>query len=219
MQNQSLSSQFITVEGQDGAGKSTNIQVIQDYLTERNIDFISTREPGGTELGEMLRETLLNTQDIKIGDMAELLMVFAARAQHIEQVIKPALSNGRWVLCDRFTDATYAYQGGGRGLPIEWIEQLEILVQQSLQPNLTLLLDVSVDVGVSRVGQRSEPDRFEKEKLDFKNKVRQCYLQSAETQANRIKLIDAADTLENVKTSIIASLDDFMQKTKITTPR
>ena len=133
------SGKFITIEGQDGAGKTTNIQFIYEFLQQHNIDVVLTREPGGTELGEQLRALLLNQQQYKIADYAELLMIFAARAQHAEQVIKPALAEGKWVLCDRFTDATYAYQGGGRELPINDIQQLEQMVQHDLRPNLTVL--------------------------------------------------------------------------------
>ena len=148
---------FITIEGQDGAGKSTNVSAMQEYLSSNSIDFIHTREPGGTELGEKLRELLLNSSE-SIADKSELLMMFAARAQHIESVIEPALSSGTWVLCDRFTDASYAYQGAGRGISFDDIALLESYVQQGLTPDLTLVLDLPVQLGEQRAGQRSVPD-------------------------------------------------------------
>ena len=146
---------FITVEGQDGAGKTTNIEFISDQLKQHGIDVLLTREPGGTKLGEELRNLILNGHDLPINDMAELLMMFAARAQHISEVIKPAIRAGTWVLCDRFTDATFAYQSGGRGLPPHSVETLQRLVQGELQPDLTLLLDVDLSTGQARSRQRN----------------------------------------------------------------
>ncbi len=199
---------FITIEGQDGAGKSTNVASMREYLESKNIEFVHTREPGGTSLGEKIRELLLNSLD-KIADKTELLMMFAARAQHIESVIEPALSKGVWVLCDRFTDATYAYQGGGRGLNMDDICLLENYVQAGLTPDLTLVLDLPIEVSESRAGQRSEPDRFERQKHDFKQKVRDCYLSRAAAEPERIKVVDASQSLDSVKTSVALVLSEF----------
>ena len=199
---------FITIEGQDGAGKSTNVSAMQEYLSSNSIDFIHTREPGGTELGEKLRELLLNSSE-SIADKSELLMMFAARAQHIESVIEPALSSGTWVLCDRFTDASYAYQGAGRGISFDDIALLESYVQQGLTPDLTLVLDLPVQLSEQRAGQRSAPDRFEQQQQDFKQKVRDCYLQRAQDEPTRMKVIDAAKPLDDVKASVINVLSEF----------
>ena len=202
---------FITIEGQDGAGKSTNVTVIEAFLKHQGIDFIKSREPGGTPFGETLREVLLNSSDDSIGDTAELLLVFAARAQHIQKVIEPALADGQWVLCDRFTDATYAYQGFGRGLDVSLVEQLEASVQGELRPDLTILLDLPVAVGESRAGQRSAPDRFEQQQKSFKQRVRDGYLQLAEKQSGRIKVIDASQDIASVAKSIKTALIQFVE--------
>ena len=199
---------FITIEGQDGAGKSTNVAAMQAYLESQNIEYVHTREPGGTALGEQIRELLLNSPE-KIADKTELLMMFAARAQHIEAVIEPALSKGVWVLCDRFTDATYAYQGGGRGLDVNDIALLENYVQDGLTPDLTVVLDLPIEVSESRAGQRSAPDRFERQKHDFKQKVRDCYLSRAKAEPARIKVVDASQSLESVKASVVSVLSEF----------
>lgn len=199
---------FITIEGQDGAGKSTNVSAMQEYLSSNSIDFIHTREPGGTELGEKLRELLLNSSE-PIADKSELLMMFAARAQHIESVIEPALSSGTWVLCDRFTDASYAYQGAGRGISFDDIALLESYVQQGLTPDLTLVLDLPVQLSEQRAGQRSAPDRFEQQQQDFKQKVRDCYLRRAQDEPTRMKVIDASKPLDDVKASVINVLSEF----------
>lgn len=201
---------FITIEGQDGAGKSTNITVIEQFLANHKIDFVKSREPGGTPFGEIVREVLLNSGDDKIGATAELLLIFAARAQHIEQVIEPALAVGQWVLCDRFTDATFAYQGAGRGLSVDLIKQLQSSVQNKLRPDLTILLDLPVEVGVSRAGQRSTPDRFEQQKHVFKQRVRDGYLQLASEQPQRVKVIDASQDLAAVANAIQVVLREFM---------
>ena len=202
---------LLTIEGQDGAGKSTNINVIEAFLEQQGINYIKSREPGGTPFGETLREVLLNSNDEKIGDAAELLVIFAARAQHIEQVIDPALAKGQWVLCDRFTDATYAYQGFGRGLDLSLIKQLESNIQKSLRPDLTILLDLPVEVGETRAGQRSSPDRFEQQKQAFKQKVRDGYIQLASEQPERIKVVDAARDIPAVASSIQSILSTFVE--------
>lgn len=193
---------FITIEGQDGAGKSTNLDHLADLIREQGIDLVITREPGGTPFGERVRTLVLGSTDQDFGEMAELLMIFAARAQHIEEVILPALNQGSWVLCDRFTDATYAYQGGGRDMGAERISVLEDLVQKDLRPDHTFLLDVSVETGEERAGNRSAPDRFERLAISFKQKVRQCYLQRAAAEPKRFSVIDAAKSLEQVKADI-----------------
>ena len=158
---------FITVEGVEGVGKTTNMTFIQSWLKQQGIEHITTREPGGTPLAEDIRELLLSPRDEAVNENTELLLMFAARAQHLAEVILPALERGQWVLCDRFTDATYAYQGGGRGVAMEKISLLEDLVQGQLRPDLTLVLDAPVAQGLERANKRSQPDRFEQEKLDF----------------------------------------------------
>ncbi len=200
---------FISLEGGEGVGKTTNIAYIQSLLEEQNISVLLTREPGGTPLAEAMRQLLLDKNQEEITEQAELLMMFAARAQHIKHVIKPALERGMWVLCDRFTDSTYAYQGGGRAMDIKAINWLENFVHGELRPDLTLLLDAPVQVGMSRAAQRGKLDRFELEKITFFEKVRQAYLALAEQQPERIKVVDATQTLELVQESIHQSISQF----------
>jgi len=190
---------FITVEGGEGVGKSTNMSFLETHLCERGIDLVVTREPGGTALGEDVRELLLRPRPEPVTASAELLLMFAARAQHINQVIEPALAAGRWVLCDRFTDATYAYQGGGRQLPVALIRELEQLVQGALRPDYTLLLDAPVIVGLSRAGNRGQLDRFEQEELEFFERVRATYLQLARESSGRYRIVDASRPLVDVQ--------------------
>lgn len=190
---------FITVEGGEGVGKSTNMAFLEQHLTELGIDLVVTREPGGTRLGEDVRELLLKPRAEAVAPSAELLLIFAARAQHIAEVIEPALAQGRWVLCDRFTDATYAYQGGGRQLPAAIIRELEQLVQADLRPDYTLLLDAPVDVGMSRARDRGELDRFEQEQTAFFERVRSTYLQLAGEGSGRYRVIDASRSLAEVE--------------------
>ncbi|WP_442496645.1 dTMP kinase [Methylobacter sp. sgz302048] len=197
---------FITLEGGEGVGKTTNLSFISSYLQNHGIDVIVTREPGGTRLAEKIRELLLDSNNESISESAELLLMFAARAQHIKHVIEPALSQGKWVLCDRFTDATYAYQGGGRNMNINTIEWLENLVQDTLRPDLTLLLDAPVEVGIERAKDRGQLDRFESEKIDFFERVRQAYLRQAELYPERIKLIKADQPLSDVQNKLIDML-------------
>lgn len=200
---------FISLEGGEGVGKTTNIAYIQSLLEEQNISVLLTREPGGTPLAGAMRQLLLDKNQEEITEQAELLMMFAARAQHIKHVIKPALERGVWVLCDRFTDSTYAYQGGGRAMDITAINWLENFVHGELRPDLTLLLDAPVQVGMSRAAQRGKLDRFELEKITFFEKVRQAYLALAEQQPERIKVVDATQTLELVQASIHQSISQF----------
>ena len=193
---------FITLEGGEGVGKSTNLTFIKDYLEQHNIAVVVTREPGGTQLAEKIRQLLLDNKNESISEPAELLMMFAARSQHIKHVIEPALAHGKWVVCDRFTDATYAYQGGGRNMKISTIKWLENLVQGPLRPDLTLLLDAPVEIGIARVRERGAFDRFESEKISFFEHVRRAYLLQAELCPERIKLIKANQPLPDVQRAI-----------------
>lgn len=194
---------FITVEGGEGVGKSTNINLLEQHLREHGVELVLTREPGGTPMAENIRNLLLEVESGEpVSDIAELLLVFAARAQHIQQVIRPALAAGKWVLCDRFTDATYAYQGGGRGMDVGAVRQLEQLVQGELRPDYTLLLDAPVEIGMARAGGRGELDRFEREQLDFFHRVRSTYLQLARHSSGRYRVIDASLTLEEVQAQL-----------------
>lgn len=190
---------FITVEGTEGVGKSSNMAFIQQQLEAAGIDVVVTREPGGTKLGEEVRELLLDHRHDGMNSDAELLLMFAARAQHIAQVIEPALTRGQWVLCDRFTDATYAYQGGGRGITNERIATLEQWVQGNLRPDYTVLLDLPVEVGLARAGERGVADRFEKEQQSFFEQVRNSYRAQAEKAPERYRIIDASQTLDQVQ--------------------
>lgn len=201
---------FITIEGQDGAGKSTNLAVVAELLKRAGKDLVVTREPGGTAFGERVRELILGSNDQQFGDMAELLLIFAARAQHINEVIEPALTAGKWVLCDRFTDATFAYQGGGRGIDLATITQLEQMVQGSLQPDLTLLLDLPIEVGESRAEQRSAPDRFERQQRRFKAKVRDSYLQRARAYPQRFTVVDASAGIDDVKLNVSQAVRHYL---------
>jgi dTMP kinase len=189
-------SKFITFEGVDGAGKSTHLAWFADALRQRGLDVVVTREPGGTPLGEQLREILLN-QPMSIG--TEAMLMFAARLEHIEQVIKPALRAGKWVISDRFSDASFAYQGGGRGMDWEKLRQLEQWVHPDLQPDLTLFFDVPVDVARQRLANNVSLDRFEQEQADFFERVRAGYHKRVEQNPRRYVVIDAAQTLDKVK--------------------
>ena len=210
MNNTVTKGQFITVEGTEGVGKSTNMAFIENWLKNAGKELVITREPGGTELGEKLRAVLLDAKEQSMCDDTELLLMFAARAQHLQEVIQPALDAGKWVLCDRFTDATYAYQGGGRGIEMTRIAQLEQWVQGDLRPDMTLILDLPVAVGLERAGKRSAPDRFELEKHDFFNKVRDTYLARASEQPHRYQVIDASPSITDVQQSIQAVLENMV---------
>lgn len=191
---------LITVEGGEGAGKSTNTRYIKTWLEARDIPVIVTREPGGTELGEQIRGWLLSYRHMSPD--AELLLLYAARAQHIQEVIAPALAAGQWVVTDRFIDASYAYQGGGRGLPEARITYLTEWIAGDLQPDLTLLFDVPVQTGLQRLEQRGQLDRFEAEQAEFLERVRATYLRLAAAQPQRIRRIDAALPLASVQTQL-----------------
>jgi len=203
---------FITLEGCEGVGKSTNLEFIKHYLEEScQIPVMLTREPGGTVLAEKIRLLLLDKNTEEISQEAELLLIFAARAQHIKHVIEPALLQGRWVLCDRFTDATYAYQGGGRNISISTIEFLENFVQGNLRPDLTLLFDAPIEIGIARAAKRGRPDRFESEQFNFFERVRSAYLVQAELNPERIKLIKAGEPLAEVQQAIIEVLTPWLR--------
>ena len=194
-----MTGKFITVEGIEGVGKTTNIDFVRNRLEAAGIDVVVTREPGGTRLGEAIRGLLLDAEYTGMDPACELQLMFAARAEHLAKVVWPALEKGQWVLCDRFTDATYAYQGGGRGIDTEMIARLETLVQGEFRPDLTLLLDVPVETGLARANNRSAPDRFEQEEVEFFERVRQCYLDMAKQHADRYRVIDASLPLEQVQ--------------------
>lgn len=203
---------FITVEGGEGVGKSTNITFIAGQLRAAGHDPLLTREPGGTALAESIRALLLEPRPEPIAQMTELLLVFAARAQHLAEVIEPALAAGRWVLCDRFTDATYAYQGAGRGLDRRVIGELERLVQGERRPDLTILLDAPVEIGRQRASARGALDRFEQEQQAFFERVRQDYRQRAGSEPERFRIIDAASPLAQVQAQLQAVLQLWLQE-------
>ena len=194
---------FITVEGGEGVGKSTNIAFLEAYLREHGVELEVTREPGGTAMAEAIRELLLEPRDESVHPVTELLLMFAARSQHLHSRIEPALAAGRWVLCDRFTDATYAYQSGGRGISARLVRELEQIVQGDLRPDYTLLLDAPVATGMSRARERGALDRFEQEQLEFFERVRATYLQLAEQSSGRFRLIDASQPLDQVQQQLL----------------
>lgn len=204
-----LLGKFITIEGGEGVGKSTNADLIQSVLESRGCEVVVTREPGGTALGEALRSILLSADIESPVAMAELLIIFAARAQHLTTVIEPALAAGKWVLCDRFTDATYAYQGWGRNIDQRAIASLEQLVQGARRPDLTVLLDMDPSLGLARAKERAELDRFEQEELAFFNRVREGYLARAKEEPAGWLIIDASKTLDEVTTVIGQALNDW----------
>jgi dTMP kinase len=198
---------FITLEGGEGVGKTTNIAFIRQFLEQRGLEVCVTREPGGTPLAEQIRALLLTRAQEPLCTQAELLLVFAARAQHVQQVILPALQRGAWVVCDRFIDATYAYQGGGRGMELQWIAGLEQIVLDRLRPDLTLLLDAPVELGMQRAQKRGALDRFESEQRAFFERVRQHYLLRATQEPQRFCVLDARQTLDDVQQAIAEALE------------
>lgn len=203
---------FITLEGPEGAGKSTNRDYLAGRLQASGIEVVLTREPGGTALGEQVRELLLAPTAGPMAADTELLLMFAARAQHLDEVIRPALARGAVVLCDRFTDATYAYQGGGRGLALSRIETLERFVQGELRPDLVLLFDLPVAVGLSRAAARGRLDRFELEGTAFFEAVRCAYLDRAQKDPHRYRILDAARPLEDVQRALDALLPSLLER-------
>ena len=200
---------FITLEGIEGVGKTSNLRFIKELLESSGHDCVVTREPGGTNLGEALRGLLLSHSDDNMSADAELLMMFAARAEHLSKVIRPALDNDQTVLCDRFTEATYAYQGGGRLLDVDKISELEDWVQGDLRPDLTVILDAPVEIGRARAGRRSEPDRIEKEQDDFFQRVREAYIELANHYPHRICLVDASVGIDAVQQQIREKLVEY----------
>ncbi|HWD31671.1 dTMP kinase [Pseudomonas caricapapayae] len=207
-----MSGLFITLEGPEGAGKSTNREYLAEHLRAQGVDVVLTREPGGTPLAERIRELLLAPSDEKMDADTELLLVFAARAQHLAEVIRPALARGAVVLCDRFTDATYAYQGGGRGLSLERIATLEQFVQGDLRPDLTLVFDLPVEIGLSRAAARGRLDRFEQEGQAFFEAVRQAYLARAQAAPQQYTLIDASQSLVQVQQALDVLLPQILER-------
>ena len=201
---------FITIEGGEGVGKSTNIAVLAKWLEQAGITHRLTREPGGTPMAEAIRNLLLDIREEPVAPVTELLLIFAARSQHLNEVIEPALAQGVWVVCDRFTDATYAYQGGGRRIPDSWVSQLETLVQGELRPDLTLLLDAPVALGMQRAGQRGDLDRFEQERLAFFERVRRRYLERAEADPQRFRVIATDRPLEHIADDVRNAMDEFI---------
>ena len=207
-----MSGKFITLEGTEGAGKSTNLSSIEKVLNDFDISYIVTREPGGTAVGEELRSVLLKNESINISGQTELLLMFASRMQHINDVIKPALKLNKWVICDRFTDASYAYQGYGRQLNLSFISSLENLVHPDLQPDLTLILDVPVNIAMGRVHNRGNLDRFEKEDVAFFNRVRAGYKEIAKNNIDRCREIDASKDLAEVQALVQHIIRNFCKK-------
>lgn len=202
---------FITVEGVEGAGKTTHLPFIHARLTGAGLDVVNTREPGGTPLGESLRGLLLAPGNDPMASDTELLLMFAARAEHLDKTIRPALERGQWVLCDRFTDATYAYQGGGRGIEESRIAILEDWVQGGLRPDLTIILDVPVPIGMQRVHGRGEHDRFEREDWAFFERIREGYLRRARRHPERYRVTDASGGIDDVQVRLRESLDQYLK--------
>lgn len=203
---------FITLEGVEGVGKTTNLNFVCDLLRQRQLELVVTREPGGTPLAEQIRELILQKRDEPVDDLCELLLVFAARSQHLHQKILPSLAQGQWVVSDRFTDATFAYQGAGRGLDKQQIMQLENMVQQGVQPDLTLFLDCPPEIGLSRASQRSGLDRIENEKIEFFERVREGYLERAALDSERFLVVDASQPLEEVQQQIQLQLSSWLDR-------
>jgi len=200
---------FITLEGTEGVGKSTCMRQIENLLMAEGHRVIVTREPGGTPLGERIRDWVLSSEPGSLSAETEALLMFAARAHHLAQVIRPALDNGDWVLCDRFTDATLAYQGAGRGARDDFLGQLTAAVQNDLQPDLTLLLDAPLSVAFGRIDDRAH-DHFEQESREFFERVRSGYLSIAASEPERVRIVDASQALETVESSIAAEIADFL---------
>lgn len=202
---------FLTIEGTEGVGKTTNLEFIKQWLESKTISFVCSREPGGTALAEEIRQLLLAPRDEAVCNKTELLLMFAARAQHLDQLIEPQLEAGNWVLCDRFTDATYAYQGAGRDMGNQLIAELESIVQGDLRPDLTLILDIPPEQGLKRASKRGALDRFEQEKGAFFERVRDAYQTIAEQHPQRCIIIDASLSLVQVQKQIENALEAFWQ--------
>jgi len=203
---------FITVEGVEGGGKSTNIPYIQGLLQAAGNEVLHTREPGGTTAGEAIRSVLLSPDLPAMHHDTELLLMFAARSEHLKRKIQPALAEGKWVLRDRFTDASYAYQGGGRGIPVQRIQLLEQWVQGDLRPDYTILFDLDAHTGLSRARSRGEADRFEQEDIEFFNRIRRQYLTMAKASPERYRIINATPELAHVQQQIKQVVDDIVKR-------
>lgn len=201
---------FITVEGIEGVGKSTNIDTLVGRIEAAGYKVLTTREPGGTPYAEDIREILMNRSDEPVPEIAELLLMFAARSFNVNNVIVPALEAGTWVVCDRFTDSTRAYQGGGRGIPMDTIDRVADWVHGDTWPDITILLDAPVEVGMERAGNRSEPDRFEQERHEFFQRVRECYLQIAASEPDRFVVIDTAQSIDAVRAEMSMLADQII---------
>ena len=201
---------FITFEGVEGGGKTTNIQYIAEKIEAAGHEILLTREPGGTELSEAIRELLISKEFPEMHVNTELLLMFAARSEHLNKKILPAINQGKWVLCDRFTDATFAYQGGGRGISKKTISTLENLVQGSLKPDYTFLFDLEAEIGLARARNRGEIDRFEQQHIDFFNRVRTSYLAMAESEKDRYRIVNAQHDLKTVQSQISQLLADIL---------
>ena len=202
-----MAGKFITNEGSEGVGKSTNIEFISKYLKSRDITTLETREPGGTKIAEEIRQLLLTTKGETVPEIAELLLFFAARSFHVENLIKPAINQGHYVICDRFSDATVAYQGYGRGFNIQDINTIASWVHEKMQPDLTILLDAPAEIGMQRAKQRGTMDRMESEDISFYERVRNGYLTLASEHKERFVVIDASQALKSVQTEIAFHLD------------
>ncbi len=202
---------FISIEGIEGVGKSTAIKFLQQYLTSQGVQFVLTREPGGTPIAESIRQVLLGHYDEVMSPDTELMLMFAGRAQNIAEVIRPALDKGYWVLSDRFTDASFAYQGGGRGIDARHIEELAKWVQKELRPNLTILLDAPVEIGLTRVASRGAKDRIEAEGSQFFERVRQTYLNLAREQSDRFRVIDATQDLKSIEKQLLQLVQPMVE--------
>ncbi len=208
---------FITFEGGEGVGKTTQLARVATWLQARSVQVVCTREPGGTPRAERLRHVLLDRDEEPMPESCELLLMFAARATHLANLVRPSMDRGAWVLCDRFTDATYAYQGGGRGVPRRDIDALVGIVHPDLQPDLTILLDAPVATGLGRAQTRNGadgPDRFEAERREFFERVRSTYLDRAAREPRRFRVVDATGTVDAVERAIRASLEDLLGATR-----
>lgn len=198
---------FIVFEGSEGAGKTTNLRGLADHLESHGIEVVCTREPGGTEYAEAIRQLIINPTKEPVASMTELLLMFAARAQHLQALIRPSLEAGQWVLCDRFTDSTYAYQGAGRGVNHATIEALEHLVQDLFRPDWVILLDLPIEIGMQRARARGALDRFEQEQLVFFERVRTLFLERASQDTTRYSVVDATQPLEAIQADILSELE------------
>lgn len=207
-----MSGKFITVEGIEGVGKSTHIEVMRAAIEARGLSVLTSREPGGTPAAEKIRGILLEHGDEPVPDIAELLLMFAARSLHVNNVIRPAIAAGTWVICDRFTDTSRAYQGAGRGFPIAEIDRIADWVHPDLQPDLTLLLDAPVEIGMQRAGKRSQPDRIETSKDDFFTRARECYLELAKAEPDRFAVVDASQEIDEVRSDVTAIINALLDK-------